>query len=551
MLFNLISVAIAASLFTSCSKDEPVVVDGSLYVDATGVVFLAQNAVPQAVNVTAVNLEWYVESGDASATWLHLEKTENSVIVSVDDNITLAQRTAKFRIKSDVVGTPIREVTVTQMRGGISMGVTVKVDMTFGKAGGTQFVGVGAMDGVEWDAEIRDGGGWITIEKSDEGISVTVRANNAVDGREAELAITADGFEDAIVAIKQDGFPSFTEDFTATAGTYVENGFAQGYSRYVITLASTPVDENGYIKGAGMVLMMDIVGEPSNFVYPELPSGTYEFTKSSESPQHFTAITNSEYTYIRYYDIENGNAAIVKALQVVSGSLTVARDGDDYVIDVDLLMNDDTVFKSSYSGSIEMENPAIVSSLRDDVDMGTFSEGGTLIFYGNDTDPGAYRWVSQLWGPGVYINSSGEFAGSGFIVMMQLFSDKASTQNPTAGTYVVEYATYKPFRARTGYTYYGERRGSWYTEIENGMIVNVAPVMSGEITFSGSGSEYTVGFNVRDDIDNRIRGTYKGALRYYNQSSSGAPNAAEAGFRPQPMGAPIVAEPTIKARVSE
>ena len=221
-LFSSISVAIVALLFASCGKDEPEL-EGTLYVDATGMVFLAQDAVPQTVNVTAVNLEWYVEPGDASATWLHLEKTDNSVVVSVDDNTTLAQRTAKFRIKSDVVGTPIREVTVTQMRGGISVGVTVKVDLTFSKAGGTQFVGVGTMEGVEWDVEVKDGGGWITTEKSAEGISVTAKTNDAIDPREAELAVTAEGFEDVIVAIKQDGLPVFTEEITATAGTYVEN----------------------------------------------------------------------------------------------------------------------------------------------------------------------------------------------------------------------------------------------------------------------------------------------------------------------------------------
>ncbi len=99
----------ALLLLSACGDDKEYKLD----VDTRAMTFSAEDAGAQTLTVTAENVDWGVEP-DAAAAWLHLEKREGSVSVTVDDNTEAEPRQARFTITSNVTQVSSIGITLTQ-----------------------------------------------------------------------------------------------------------------------------------------------------------------------------------------------------------------------------------------------------------------------------------------------------------------------------------------------------------------------------------------------------------------------------------------------------
>lgn len=69
---------------------------------------------PQIVTVTAENVNWDIEVVNGPVAWLHLEKKEGLIEVTVDDSREPKEREASFLVTSDIPSVNSLEVTVRQ-----------------------------------------------------------------------------------------------------------------------------------------------------------------------------------------------------------------------------------------------------------------------------------------------------------------------------------------------------------------------------------------------------------------------------------------------------
>ena len=339
----------------------------ALEVDAETLTFTGAAAAAQTVNVEAENVEWSVEANATAVKWLHLEKTDTGVTVTVDDNPGIYERTAKFTVKSNTTGIDSKEITVTQT--GVSLSLVVSpLELSFEEPG-TRSVTV--TSNAPWKVVLpRSAGDWITIQKSAEGFSVTVAANANFDTREAALAITVDDVEEESVAVSQtsDLIP-MSEVFTFGYATYWGDGYHVGFGNYCLSLLSTNVNDAGYIipGKAGIKFVLDMVADVREKTVPaELNTGTYKIALSPrEDNSSFTAYADYSFLEMRGAD----GKKIGSDRKVLSGTYTVGKEGDNYTIEMKLVVEDrgdlnvegDSTFygfEATFTGPIKITNPA-------------------------------------------------------------------------------------------------------------------------------------------------------------------------------------------------
>lgn len=107
--------ALVAGGLASCENKQNSTLNYSLEAAPAVLDFGMKNNAPRTITVTAENVAWDIRMLDESATWLHLEKKDGSVEVSVDDNPGPEEREAKFLITSDTDKADAIEITVNQI----------------------------------------------------------------------------------------------------------------------------------------------------------------------------------------------------------------------------------------------------------------------------------------------------------------------------------------------------------------------------------------------------------------------------------------------------
>ena len=134
----------------------------------------------QEVVITA-NFEYEVKY---DADWLTIEKNENGISVTVPNYVEVDERTAEITISNEKYGVS-KVVKVSQ--GAFVPELTISPEaLNFAVEGGTQEVAITANFGYE----VKSDADWLTIEKNENGISVTVPNYVEVDERTAEITIS-------------------------------------------------------------------------------------------------------------------------------------------------------------------------------------------------------------------------------------------------------------------------------------------------------------------------------------------------------------------------
>ncbi|GHV21514.1 hypothetical protein FACS189428_2040 [Clostridia bacterium] len=115
---------------------------------------------------------------------------------------------------------------------------------------------------------------------------------------------------------------------------------------FTLTLSTDGL--NGITNGTGDYLMIEFIGSRNNYF---LVAGAYTAAANASSPATGTYIPgqdNASGTY--WYSINNG--AVANKLKVREGRLDVAKNGDTYTISGLLMLEDKSILKIAYSGSV-------------------------------------------------------------------------------------------------------------------------------------------------------------------------------------------------------
>ena len=156
----------------------------------------------QEIAITA-NFEYTYSS---NADWLTIKKSEKGISVTVPNYVDVEERTAEITISNEKYGVS-KVVNVTQ--GAFVPAITIEPEsLAFAVGGGTQEIAITA----NFEYKYSTNANWLTIEKSDKGISVTVPNYVEVEERTAEITISNEkyGISKVVKATQRAFVPAIT-----------------------------------------------------------------------------------------------------------------------------------------------------------------------------------------------------------------------------------------------------------------------------------------------------------------------------------------------------
>lgn len=160
-------------------------------------------------------------------------------------------------------------------------------------------------------------------------------------------------------------YEPLTEDYemmpTAMSANYTCTP-SYGYGNYSFAFYNTPVDDDGFIDGAGDVIGMELLTDPSVPMNLEDLNGEYTVTSIMDGPYtpgHFLDGVNYEYygnyfamgTYLAFYD-ETGSPTTTKAF-VTGGTAKISVDGTNITYDFDFIVEGDHHVRMKMTASSE------------------------------------------------------------------------------------------------------------------------------------------------------------------------------------------------------
>ena len=160
--------------------------------------YVTQKAFVPAITIEPESLTFAVEGGEQevkitsnfeyevtiNADWVSYTKTDNGITVIVPNYAEVKERTAEITISNEKYGIS-KVVKATQ--GAFVPAITIEPEsLAFAAEGGTQEIAITANFEYKYSTNVD----WLTIEKSEKGISVTVPNYVEVDERTAEITIS-------------------------------------------------------------------------------------------------------------------------------------------------------------------------------------------------------------------------------------------------------------------------------------------------------------------------------------------------------------------------
>ena len=195
------------------------------------VVKVTQGAFVPAITIEPKTLTFAVEGGkqeiaitanfeyeaSANADWLTIEKSEKGISVTVPNYTEVEERTAEITISNEKYGIS-KVVKVAQ--GAFVPAITIEPEtLTFAVEGGTQEVAITA----NFEYEVSANADWLTIKKSEKGVSVTVPNYVEVEERTAEITISNEkyGISKVVKATQETFVPAITIEPESLAFTFI------------------------------------------------------------------------------------------------------------------------------------------------------------------------------------------------------------------------------------------------------------------------------------------------------------------------------------------
>lgn len=366
------------------------------------------------------------------------------------------------------------------------------------------------------DIEVKCDVAWIEDIKVEDSISFNVLPN---DGGERETVLKVSYQTQSFsVMVRQEGSGQVADvEFRATNlnGTYFGKLQTYGYN-YFIVLSDTGIPSmNDYVHG-GTQYRFDLYANQTSAFEPVdyVPEGVYEFDAAGVGNPG--SIDPTQSYYLNYGDAGN------VTMDFASAKVTVTKDK----IVAEVRMMNGKIHRITYEGSLALDypelTPADVTHSTQTADVKFDVTGGAIMAYyrGDYYGKGADVWFLHM------IQSKANF--SGVYLMMDLMVDPAKGGYDDKEAFIGEYTvlnhtmdnfagTFAPGCMRDDWN----QLHTWYMNCINSQIdpSNWAPFVDGKITIAKEGDDFVLTMDGKDDIGNKIQGTFRGAVvDYQNQA---------------------------------
>ncbi len=490
------------------------------------------------LTVTAENVNWKAEPADDWLTVTGGSGDGNATVkVTAGANKTTQELTSSIVVTGK--GVDAVTISVTQAAAQEALQPSLKVEpasLAFKADGETLELTVTAKD-VSWTAT--SDASWLTITggSGDGNATVEVKAdpNPSTDPLNTTIIVSGEGVDPVTVAVTQAAKVDPGEVVTLKhaeaywAGDYW--GTAGTLNDLFIVLTDMAM-QNGALTYPGKIIQIDLNIPATTFDKVEtVVAGTYSPSYALTPTQRYT-FNSDEVSYIWDYSAPE---VITKRSYSTGGSVTIARSGNDYTIDLNLTMDDNTTFKARYSGTMLFYDDTIkhLSTLEQNVQPTLTQASGTfykyedtpvdvsalqLNFYGDLTQQKTDNMMLML---NVDPEAQKEGAIDGTYTVIEKEASKIGVSDLKKGTVVPGYLT----KDDTGDLAFG---GSWYRLLANiggeTQLGGMAPFTSGEVVITSNENSYTVVYRFVDDNEetpHAISGTYTGAINFTNIGGGG------------------------------
>ncbi len=426
-----------------------------------------------------------------SADWIEITTADGQFTVTVGE-------TGEAREGTITVGNASKTETIAVSQAAPDTDTTITVEpetLTFTAAGGEQSVTVTSE--LAWTASPSDS--WIVVAEGDGSFTVTVAAYSGDEPREGSITI-GNGVGTKTVAVVQE--EDMGDRLTQSLGGYMTSALYPGVGIFTVYFASYEGNSELWPNDPsdnGHFMMLTFHTEtPAKARNWNIPEGTY-----SLNPAGGLGTLRGNW-YCTYDPVVNGVFGDGGGAMAEGTTVTVTGNGTDgYLIKMKIVMENGTEFKAYYDGAVSIPNNAIKSSFYDDVDVTVNT--GLLQFYGTQNGQEGYRWRMYLYSDGVTIEN-GQIGGTGYCLQTQFTSLEIlnGTTLPSA-IYTIENSTavnkalYGYSGGATGFA------GMWLFELQDGVVENGAPIVSGSLTVMLSAGQYHIDMFGMDDADNDIK----------------------------------------------
>ncbi len=487
---SLILFAATAMLLSSCDTGKET--NYSLSVSTESLSFVAAGAAPQTVEVTTENVDWKYDIPTNATEWLSAEKSDGILTVTVKDNTQEKSRSGSITISAtshtDIAKS--RTITVVQeaaLPAGAEYTLTVdKTELSFGeKDNAPQEVTVTAEgEGLEWEVIVDAGAReWLTAEKSGDKITVKAADSDVFDVRTGRITVkpNIEDVDRCVITVSQDACTA-TPYLTVTPSELTFKAIDK--EAQVVTIEKL---------GVSYDVSVHTDDEPASWFQADVDKDAGTITVSVQrnvykSPRTATVTLTPDKTTVE------------------PAILTITQEASDS--DATSTLTQDVVLTDEDFGYSKLRTEANVADWYEYTD-----------------------WFITLKNENVVRNpNTGHQEGTGRYIELMLKTDRVTdyTFIPD-GEYVVKSGTSDPETGGTIYEtpllvagkytrpgYYGSSR---YIYFENSEEVEATPIYSGSITISHEGEGptaiYTIVFNLKDDAENTITGTFHQAFDEY------------------------------------
>ena len=490
--------AAAACLLAAACTPKGGETTASLEVSPSSLTFGAEDATPQEIAVTATGVEWNY-TVPSTADWITVDDgTAGKLLVSVARNTTAEQRTASIAIKplnNDDVKAKSVTVTQTGSENPEVYALTVEpAALTFEAEGAAgQSVKITASgEGITWSAAVEDAAAeWITLSATEgaEGettLTVTVADNPETVQRVANITLTpsVESVGPKAIRVTQEAKvlpPSFSMSYNG--GEVPAEGFVidyKGQNKYSIDVV--PVNIEWSVKteydagGSGWLTIDKFEGEVNRI---NIQVDIHNSENTSPDPRTARVVVTTSEEGIGPFEIP------------------VTQEG----------------------------KPEFLSTLEEDVDFGTLTNGRVIVYPNNDYRQMTYTtWDFILWDEGIVYDGVQYFTGSGNKLCVKVAGEPLQQNDDNEyyladGTYTVvanfdsEGMTPEPgdvCGGAFGWSHPTFPNGSWYIRMQNDAVTGDACVTEGTMTVERNGEVYTLTFDFTSDAGYKVTGSYEG-----------------------------------------
>ena len=475
----------------------------SLSATPTEIEFAATGGAAQTIAVTAKNVAWDYSVPESTGAWITAEKRDGGLSVMAADNMSKDGRTGQIRIfaeNNDKV--PAISITLRQAGNADAPDLYLTVEpasLTFeGEGAAPQEVKVTpSVETLAWSAAAEDdAAAWITVEEGNGTFAVSVQDNPEESRRTGRIIVTPSepSAKAKAVIVVQEGKivpPSLTVTPTDPLAWEYDD-LNQAYLTVTAvncTWTAKAVDEEG--KATDWILLTPDKNNTQLNVRP--------------ATRNTTASSRSGYIIISV-DAEGVDEVCIAASQTAA--------------------------------------PDHFSTFNNDIDLNTlgFSWARSNLNPRYPDDLFLYPWSSweiNILSDGVNFNpNTGKFDGTGHKLSFNIITDRKELNDEMNyvipdGDYIVgpakpapedpdDLATSDPFTILQGSktsSFWAPYQGFWYLTLTDGATDgDMAPIITGTVTITkqaDGNTLYRFDFDLTDDMNNRITGTYEGSIGLY------------------------------------